>query len=183
MSLEIQLSDKGRITKVNHLKQARLSDYIGHMTVVLFAPEDLQLIKGAPSLRRKFLDIDLGQIKPVYLSDLTQYNHVLKQRNAYLKSNEKIDNTFLDVLDEQLVEFGSRVMTHRLDFIQKLEEQANRHHQLISNQLEKITIDYHSSVHFTDKNDIKTEFLQQLQQKRSRDIFKKILVLVLIEMI
>ncbi|EKS20930.1 DNA replication and repair protein recF [Streptococcus urinalis FB127-CNA-2] len=173
LSLEIQLSDKGRITKVNHLKQARLSDYIGHMTVVLFAPEDLQLIKGAPSLRRKFLDIDLGQIKPVYLSDLTQYNHVLKQRNAYLKSNEKIDNTFLDVLDEQLVEFGSRVMTHRLDFIQKLEEQANRHHQLISNQLEKITIDYHSSVHFTDKNDIKTEFLQQLQQKRSRDIFKK----------
>ncbi len=56
------------------------------MTVVLFAPEDLQLVKGSPSLRRKFIDIDLGQIKPVYLSDLSSYNHVLKQRNAYLKS-------------------------------------------------------------------------------------------------
>ena len=63
LPLEISLSNKGRITKVNHLKQAKLSDYIGHMTVVLFAPEDLQLVKGSPSLRRKFIDIDLGQIK------------------------------------------------------------------------------------------------------------------------
>ena len=55
------------------------------MNVVLFAPEDLQLVKGAPALRRKFIDIDLGQMKPVYLSDLTAYHHVLKQRNSYLK--------------------------------------------------------------------------------------------------
>ena len=48
--LEIDLTQKGRITKVNHLKQARLSDYIGHMNVVLFAPEDLQLVKGAPAI-------------------------------------------------------------------------------------------------------------------------------------
>ena len=77
--LDISLSSKGRVTKVNHLKQAKLSDYIGVMTVVLFAPEDLQLIKGAPSLRRKFIDIDLGQIKPIYLADLSNYNHVLDQ--------------------------------------------------------------------------------------------------------
>ena len=75
--------------KVNHLKQARLSDYVGHMNVVLFAPEDLQLIKGAPSVRRKFIDMELGQIKPIYLSDLTNYNHILKQRNTYLKSTQK----------------------------------------------------------------------------------------------
>ncbi len=97
--LEISLSPKGRITKINHLKQAKLSAYIGHMTVVLFAPEDLQLIKGSPSLRRKFMDIDLGQIKPVYLSDLSLYNHVLKQRNAYLKSSEQVDLNYLEVLD------------------------------------------------------------------------------------
>ena len=95
LPLEIGLSNKGRITKVNHLKQAKLSDYIGHMTVVLFAPEDLQLVKGSPSLRRKFIDIDLGQIKPVYLSDLSSYNHVLKQRNAYLKSTDNVDINFL----------------------------------------------------------------------------------------
>ena len=67
--LEIELTQKGRVTKVNHLKQARLSDYVGHMNVVLFAPEDLQLIKGAPSIRRKFIDMELGQIKRIKLSD------------------------------------------------------------------------------------------------------------------
>ena len=96
LPLEISLTPKGRITKVNHLKQAKLSNYIGHMNVVLFAPEDLQLIKGSPAGRRKFIDIELGQMKPLYLSDLSQYNHVLKQRNSYLKNSEKIDATFLD---------------------------------------------------------------------------------------
>ena len=126
--LDINLTPKGRITKVNHLKQSKLSNYIGTMNVVLFAPEDLQLIKGSPSLRRKFIDIELGQIKPVYLSDLSNYNHVLKQRNAYLKANDKVDETFLTVLDEQLVDYGCRVIRHRLDFLQKLESFAQDKH-------------------------------------------------------
>ena len=84
------------------------------MNVILFAPEDLQLIKGAPALRRKFIDIELGQIKPIYLSDLSHYHHVLKQRNTYLKTAKTIDETFLAVLDDQLVEFGCRVMQHRI---------------------------------------------------------------------
>ena len=87
--LEINLSNKGRTTKINYLKQPKLSDYIGTMTVVLFAPEDLQLIKGSPSLRRKFIDIDLGQIKPIYLSDLSNYNHVLKQQKRLFKIREE----------------------------------------------------------------------------------------------
>lgn len=173
ITLDLQLSDKGRITKVNHLKQSKLSDYIGHMTVVLFAPEDLQLIKGSPSLRRKFMDIDLGQIKPVYLSDLSTYNHVLKQRNSYLKMSESIDEDFLAVIDDQLADYGSRVMTHRLDFITDLEKEASKHHAAISNQLEQLTISYRSSVTFQDRETIKDDFLRQLQASRRRDLFKK----------
>ena len=129
LPLEISLTTKGRITKVNHLKQAKLSNYIGHMNVVLFAPEDLQLIKGSPAGRRKFIDIELGQMKPLYLSDLSQYNHVLKQRNSYLKNSEKIDATFLEVLDSQLASFGSRVIHHRLEFIKKLEAMLEKNRQ------------------------------------------------------
>lgn len=171
--MEIHLSDKGRITKVNHLKQSRLSDYIGSLTVVLFAPEDLQLIKGAPSLRRKFLDIDLGQIKTIYLSDLSQYNHVLKQRNAYLKNTEIVDRTFLSVLDEQLADFGSRVMFHRQQFIKDLQAKANKHHATISEETEQLTITYDSSVKFTDLSTLRQDYLQQLTQQHQRDIMKK----------
>ena len=155
LPLEISLSNKGRITKVNHLKQAKLSDYIGHMTVVLFAPEDLQLVKGSPSLRRKFIDIDLGQIKPVYLSDLSSYNHVLKQRNAYLKSTDNVDINFLSVLDEQLSDFGARVIEHRLEFIKQLEEEADGHHSILSNQIERLKISYESNIPIQNSKDIR----------------------------
>ncbi|MFX4002321.1 DNA replication/repair protein RecF [Streptococcus suis] len=171
--LDIHLTDKGRVTKVNHLKQAKLSNYIGHMNVVLFAPEDLQLIKGAPALRRKFIDVELGQIKPLYLSDLSNYNHVLKQRNTYLKSTDKIDENFLSVLDQQLAEYGSRVIQHRIDFLKKLEEFGNRKVQEISGNREELTIEYQTSIELTDDVNLIDKFLTELEKSRKRDLFKK----------
>ncbi|WP_159548276.1 DNA replication/repair protein RecF [Streptococcus halichoeri] len=173
ITLEIQLSDKGRITKINSLKQSKLSDYIGNMMVVLFAPEDLQLVKGAPSLRRKFIDIDLGQIKPVYLADLSQYNHVLKQRNSYLKHNQIIDKDFLAVLDEQLAYFGSRVIQQRLDFITALEKEAKKHHLSISNQQEELAIHYQSSFPLNKNEELLTQFMKALAANHKRDMFRR----------
>ena len=173
LPLEISLTPKGRITKVNHLKQAKLSNYIGHMNVVLFAPEDLQLIKGSPAGRRKFIDIELGQMKPLYLSDLSQYNHVLKQRNSYLKNSEKIDATFLEVLDSQLASFGSRVIYHRLEFIKKLEAKAKEKHTRLSDNKEDLSIQYQSTVFSEDGNDIEEQFLSMLKKNRQKDIFRK----------
>ena len=173
LPLDINLTDKGLVTKVNHLKQAKLSNYIGHLNVVLFAPEDLQLIKGAPALRRKFIDVELGQIKPVYLSDLSNYNHVLKQRNTYLKSTEKVDMDFLSVLDYQLADYGSRVIQHRIDFLKKLEEFGSRKVAEISGQKEELRIDYLSSVSLTDSVNLVDDFLTDLEKSRKRDLFKK----------
>lgn len=171
--LEIDLTPKGRVTKVNHLKQAKLSDYIGHMNVVLFAPEDLQLIKGAPSVRRKFIDMELGQIKPIYLADLTNYNHVLKQRNTYLKTAQQVDDTFLAVLDEQLVDYGCRVMKHRKEFLENLQHFGREKHFEISGQLEELSIHYQSSVNFIDNLELEDIFKTALKKSRSRDLFKK----------
>lgn len=173
MLLDVTLSSKGRHTKINHLKQLRLSDYIGNLVIVLFAPEDLQLIKGSPSIRRKFMDIDLGQIKPIYLSNLNQYHHILKQRNSYLKSAIKIDRTFLNVLDEQLADFGSRVVKQRFDFVKQLETAANYYHQSISEKKEKITIQYNSSIKYTDVSTLRKDFINQLSKNHQRDILKK----------
>lgn len=173
LPLDIELTEKGRITKVNHLKQSRLSDYIGHLNVVLFAPEDLQLVKGGPSIRRKFIDVELGQIKPIYLSDLSQYNHILKQRNTYLKSTDAIDLTFLSVLDQQLAEYGSKVIQHRIDFLKKLEQFAKEKHLEISHQLEELTFSYESSISLTETVNLVDNFLTTLEKSRKRDLFKK----------
>ncbi|MGT2756739.1 DNA replication/repair protein RecF [Streptococcus ovuberis] len=173
LPLEVQLSSRGRVTKVNHLKQTKLSNYIGHLNVVLFAPEDLQLIKGAPALRRKFLDMELGQIKPLYLSELASYNHVLKQRNTYLKQAETVDFDFLAVLDEQLLTFGTSVIKHRLDFIKKLENFSKKKHWDISQEKEQLSISYQSSVDFVDDETIYQAFNEALIKSRQRDLFKK----------
>ena len=85
LPLEISLSRKGKKAKVNHLEQARLSQYIGNLNVILFAPEDLSLVKGSPAIRRRFIDMEFGQIDPRYLYNLTRYRTILKQRNNYLK--------------------------------------------------------------------------------------------------
>lgn len=62
LSLELNISKKGKKAKLNQLEQQKLSQYIGVMNVVMFAPEDLNLVKGSPQVRRRFLDMELGQI-------------------------------------------------------------------------------------------------------------------------
>jgi DNA replication and repair protein RecF len=177
--LEILISNKGRKTKVNHIEQKRLSSYIGQLNVILFAPEDLSLVKGSPQLRRKFIDMELGQVNPIYLYDLVQYQSVLKQRNQYLKQlaeKKQTDTIYLDILTEQLAEFGSKVLYARLEFIKKLEYWANVLHKKISHEKEELAIEYFSSIPLN-----KTEFsleaihkqlLQSLLDSRKRELFK-----------
>ena len=102
--LELIFHKDGKKAKVNRLEQERLSEYIGNLNVVMFAPEDLSLVKGSPQVRRRFIDMELGQIEPVYIYHLGQYQRILKQRNHMLKQlqmERDPDTTFLSILTEQ----------------------------------------------------------------------------------
>lgn len=147
--LEIIVSKKGKIARLNRLEQKKLSSYIGHFNVILFAPEDLSLVKGAPSIRRKFIDMELGQMNRLYLHHLVEYQRMLKQRNQYLKqlsTGAKEDTIYLDVLTEQLAKEGAAVLYERIHFIEKLQKWAEPIHHEISRQKEKLTIAYTSSI-------------------------------------
>lgn len=176
--LEILLSKKGRKTKINHIEQKKLSSYVGQLNVILFAPEDLSLVKGSPQIRRKFLDMELGQINPIYLYDLVQYQGILKQRNQYLKQlNEKkqIDLLYLDILSEQLAEFGSKVLKARAQFVRRLEFWANTLHQQITHQKEQLEIEYVTSfpsLSSQTQEEIQTQFLELLNQNKKKDMFR-----------
>lgn len=176
--LEILLSKKGRKTKINHIEQKKLSSYVGQLNVILFAPEDLSLVKGSPQIRRKFLDMELGQINPIYLYDLVQYQGILKQRNQYLKQlNERkqTDLLYLDILSEQLAEFGSKILKARTQFVQRLEFWANSLHQQITHQKEHLEIEYVtaiSSLHSQTQEEIQTQFLALLDQNKKKDLFR-----------
>ncbi|GAA0467658.1 DNA replication/repair protein RecF [Alkalibacillus silvisoli] len=147
--LELIFSQKGKKAKFNHIEQKRLSDYIGSLNVVMFAPEHLNLVKGSPQERRKFIDMEIGQIKPIYIYHLGQYQKILKQRNALLKDlqrQKQTDRTMLKVLTDQLIEHGSIVLERRLEFLKKLREWALPIHKGISRGLEQLTISYDASI-------------------------------------
>lgn len=143
--LEIQLSSKGKKAKLNHIEQRRLSDYIGALNVVMFAPEDLNLVKGSPQIRRRFIDMEIGQIQPLYIYHLGQYLKVLKQRNHLLKNLQRRqtnDRTMLDVLTEQLIEHASVIVEKRFVFLQLLRQWAAPIHKGISREKEMLEIKY-----------------------------------------
>lgn len=163
LPLSLYLGSKGKIACVNHLQQARLSQYIGHLTVILFAPEDLSLVKGSPNLRRNFLDREIGQLNPLYLHHSVQYKQLLKQRNAYLKAlhrGQQRDRIYLQVLSDQLSESGAYLIAERQKFIGRLEELANRLHGLLSGNREELSLSYVPSLSMKDK----TEDLCQLRE-------------------
>ncbi|MGI2328455.1 DNA replication/repair protein RecF [Planococcus sp. YIM B11945] len=145
LPLEITLSKKGKSAKVNHLEQRRLSDYIGQLNVVMFAPEDLNLVKGSPQVRRRFIDMEIGQISPVYLHDLLTYQKLLKQRNHLLKQNygkQAINDVMFDVYTEQFVEAAVKIIQKRYQFMDLLQKWAEPIHHGISRGLEQLQIRY-----------------------------------------
>ena len=111
--IELIIGKKGKKGKVNHLEQTKLSTYVGNINVVLFAPEDLKIVKGSPSIRRQFMNQEFGQISPKYLYNLSQYKSILKQKNNYLKKikyNKSSDLLYLDVLNDQLSAYGAEIV-------------------------------------------------------------------------
>lgn len=145
LPMELVLSKKGKKGKINHLEQTRLSNYIGQMNVVMFAPEDLNVVKGSPQVRRRFIDMEIGQISPVYLHDLLNFQKVLKQRNSLLKMHQgksTMNDVMFDVYTEQYIQAAVQIIRKRFEFIELLQKWAESIHAGISRDLENLMIKY-----------------------------------------
>ncbi|RFU62514.1 DNA replication/repair protein RecF [Peribacillus glennii] len=174
--LELVISKKGKKAKSNHIEQQKLSQYVGTMNVVMFAPEDLHLVKGSPQVRRRFIDMEIGQVSPVYLHDMSQYQKILQQRNHYLKLlqiRKQTDTAMLDVLTEQLIEYAARIIDKRYQFLSLLQEWAEPIHSGISRNLEKLKIEYKPSLDVSESMDL-TKMIEEFEDKfvkiRTREI-------------
>lgn len=156
LPLSISVSAKGKRAKVNHMEVSRLSQYIGHLNVVLFAPEDLNLVKGSPQVRRKFINMECGQISKVYLNMLSGYQKVLSQKNNYLKQRN-VDQVMIDVLNTQLAEYASLIILKRQHFIDTIEKYARRIHGDISNGNETLSVVYKPNIKFESMDEASLE--------------------------
>jgi DNA replication and repair protein RecF len=145
LPLELVISKKGKRARVNHLEQNRLSLYIGQLNVVMFAPEDLNLVKGSPSVRRRFLDMEIGQISPVYLHDLLTFQKILRQRNAILRDNRgksNFNDVMFDVYTEQYIQVAVQIIRKRFYFMELLQKWAEPIHKGISRGMESLKVTY-----------------------------------------
>ncbi len=122
----------------------RQSELLGYLNVILFSPDDLQLVKGSPSMRRHFIDLGLAQVSKVYRHDLVNYTKVLQQRNNLLKNvaGRKARADLLHVWDEQLIQYGSQVMHRRALAIERIAGFADASHRRISGGDETLGVCY-----------------------------------------
>ncbi|GLX71544.1 DNA replication/repair protein RecF [Paenibacillus glycanilyticus] len=175
LKLDLMYSSQGKKAKINGLEQRKLSDFIGSLNVVMFAPEDLEIVKGTPGIRRRFLDMEIGQVQPGYLHTLTQYTKVLAQRNNFLKTASPGSSqlAMLDIWNMQLAEHGVKIMKKRKHFIHKLQRWAENIHAGITAGGEHLTIEYRPSFDGGSSEDetvLFDQFMLKLSQVKDQEI-------------
>lgn len=160
--IQITLADKKEI-KINGVKIKKLSELLGTVNIVIFTPDDMDILKDGPQQRRRFLDMMIGQIRTNYVHNLNSYIKTLEQRNNYLKSRP-INEAMLDIWDEKLAEYGEKIYQYRNEYIEKIKLKIKDIHKEITD--EDISIVYKSDCENKEK------YLKKLKENRELDKLK-----------
>lgn len=155
--------------KINNVPIRKLSMLMRYLNTVIFTPEDLNLIKGAPSIRRRFMDLAISQLFPQYLTLLSDYSKALAQKNSLLKTLKlagKKSDTSLSVWNEQLGITGSKIMQYRIDFLEILKKFALSIQKEISGEI--LELDYIPGIRL--KNISASDFVSVLESYQKREI-------------
>ena len=166
-NIKIEIAEKKQVN-LNGIKLKKLSELLGNINIVIFTPDDINILKGGPQNRRKFLDIMISQLRPNYMHLLSLYSKTMEQRNNYLKQIklENKDENLLDIWDEKLIDYGMKIYEYRKEFIEKLQNKIENIHKEITDEKEEIEIKY-----FSDAT-TRQNFINELKSRRKLDIIK-----------
>lgn len=166
-------SQKEKIRRRNGVLLEKQTELLGHFNAVLFSPDHLQMIKGSPSERRRFLDIAISGVYPVYLGIYAKYLKILEHRNALLKDMQKSkrgDKEALAVFSEGLAEAASDIYLYRRKYIAKLSHHAARIMKELSLGKEDMRLSYQSDIGFL--TDVKEDECEDASVIPSKDIVR-----------
>ncbi len=162
--------DGKKAININSIKISKLQELVGVLNVVMFSPEDLNIVKDSPAFRRKFLDIELCKLDKKYYYCLSAYKKVLNERNAILKNfSGNID--MIDVYDVRLADFGSYIINQRIDYIEKLNKFSKPVHNDITQGKEIIKFNY--LMQLKNKYNLKEELYILIKNNRKKDLEKR----------
>ena len=165
--IKIEIGNKKNIY-LNGIKIKKLSELLGNLNIVIFTPDDINILKGGPQNRRRFLDIMISQLRPNYMHILNLYIKTMEQRNNYLRQikEEHKDENLLEIWDEKLAEYAIKIYEYRKEFIEKIIKKLDIIHKNITNEEEQIELEY------VTECDSKEKYLKLLKERRKLDIIK-----------
>ena len=164
--INAEISDKKNFY-INDIPVKKLSELVGKINIVLFSPEDIEILRNEPIKRRKFLNIMISQLRPKYIFLLSEYNKILEQRNNYLKKikYENKSQEYLTIWDEQLEKIGIKIYEYRKEFIEKINNKIKKIHLNTTENKENIEIKYKTNID-------KKNYMENLLKNKSVDIQK-----------
>ena len=165
--IKIEIGNKKNIY-LNGIKIKKLSELLGNLNIVIFTPDDINILKGGPQNRRRFLDIMISQLRPNYMHILNLYIKTMEQRNNYLRQikEEHKDENLLEIWNEKLAEYAIKIYEYRKEFIEKIIKKLDIIHKNITNGEEQIELEY------VTECDSKEKYLKLLKERRKLDIIK-----------
>ena len=164
--INVEIDDKKKFY-INEVPLKKLSELVGNINVVLFTPEDIEILRNEPVRRRKFLNIMISQLRPKYIHIMAEYNRTLEQRNNYLKQikYENKAKSNLEIWDEQLVSLGMKIYEYRKEFIEKINNKIKTIHLKTTQDKENIEVKYKSNIN-------ESNYLEKLKVNQDIDIQK-----------
>ena len=175
LGVEIPKSSNKRFYR-NKNKVGRTSEIIGDFRAVLFCPSHLGIIKDSPSVRRKFLDIAISQLRPIYIKMLAKYNAVLENRNAILKMSDEERKAYegiLEVYSEELATLSADIANMRIDYVKKLDFWVKRYFNEMTEGKEAPNIEYETNAEgedFNSRESLKEKYLSLLKNNLDREL-------------
>ena len=169
ISCKLMAGERKRVL-IDGAALSRSGELLGCLNVVMFAPEDLMLVKGGPGERRRFLDMEISQLRPAYYYTLQQYNVALKQRNALLKA--EAETALLEPWDEQLSRLGAAITAERAQFLSELGGIASRLHLQLSGGRETLLLAYQPNLPDVEPDRLSAAMRERLFDALERDRFR-----------
>jgi len=170
--------DAKKLIRTNGLTIEKNSDLVGLTNVIVFSPDSLNLVKGSPAERRRYLNVELSQLKPNYKYLLTRYTKILFQRNNLLKKmiDKPQNRNVLPVWNEHLVIAGTELIFYRLEYLKKIIFFSEKIHDRITGGTEKLNLQYRSSlgkINDLTKEEIKKTYYEKINKGIEREIIRK----------
>ena len=171
-SYEVILNEYGKRVSINNNTIKKISDYLSNLNVIMFCPDDLEIIKGTPSNRRYFLNIEIGQLNNDYLRHINNYNKILKTRNEYLKNNnDNFDKLYFDILTSKLIEENIKIIDYRNDYINMINSYISGIYKDLTGK-SNIYLKYETFIDISDYETMKKTMKEKYDKSYNSEIFQ-----------